>query len=530
MVLEGLVAARAAERVTDELAEIGALMRSGGERRVPRLQRPVSGPCVRWRPSACVLSERLAAAPEILRRRADRGSMPTASPPATPRWWADAAGVAACSTLLIVTALWVGNGGVQEVTAGGATAVSALGRLTGLLASDLLLLQVLLMARIPLAERAFGQDRLAGWHRWTGFASFHLMLTHIALITLGYAASARTNAVAELWDMVVFYPGMLLAAAGTVALGMVVVTSLRAARRRLRYESWHLLHLYAYLGVGLALPHQLWTGADFLSSPMATAYWWTLYAVSAGAVLLYRVGVPVWRNGRHRLEVSHVVAEGPGLTSVYLRGQRLPQLPARAGQFFQWRFLDGPGWSRSHPYSLSATPHGDLLRITVKELGDGSARVARLRPGTRALVEGPYGRLTGETYTGGPVVLLACGIGITPLLALLGELPYGPGEATLVYRARSAAEVAFPAELDWFARHRGVRIAYLLGPRASRPSWLPAANADHADADALRQIAPVVARSHVYVCGPQQWTEAARAAARDAGVPADRLHTELFSW
>jgi predicted ferric reductase len=451
-------------------------------------------------------------------------------PRPTPRWWADAGGVAAGVSLLIVTALWVANGGVQQVVGGGPDAVSSLGRLTGLLASDLLLLQVLLMARVPLVERAFGQDRLARWHRWTGFTSFHLMVAHIVLITIGYAGSAHANAFAELWDMIVSYPGMLLATAGTALLIMVVVTSVRAARRRLRYESWHLMHLYAYLGVGLALPHQLWTGTDFIGSPLARAYWWTLYAVSAGAVLAYRIGLPVWRNLRHRLVVSHLVAEGPGVTSVYLTGRRLARLQARAGQFFQWRFLDGPGWSRSHPYSLSATPHGRLLRITVKDLGDGSARVAALKPGTRALIEGPYGKLTGETYTGGPVVLLACGIGVTPLLALLGELPYRPGEATLVYRARTEAEVAFRAELDWFAQHRGVRVVYLLGPRADRPSWLPGAAASLGDVDALRQIAPAIARSQVYVCGPDAWAAAASTAARSAGVPADRLHTELFSW
>jgi predicted ferric reductase len=448
----------------------------------------------------------------------------------TPRWWADTGGLAAGLSLLIVTALWVRNGGVQQTGAGGAGAVSALGRLTGLLGSDLLLLQVLLMARVPLVERAFGQDRLARWHRWTGFTSFWLMVAHIVLITLGYAAAAHANAVAELWDMILTYPGMLLATAGTALLIMVVVTSVRAARRRLRYESWHLMHLYAYLGAGLALPHQLWTGTDFISSPLARAYWWTLYAVSAGAVLAYRIGLPLWRSLRHRLVVSHVVPEGPGLSSVYLTGRALGRLPVRAGQFFQWRFLDGPGWSRSHPYSLSATPGGQLLRITVKDLGDGSARVAALRPGTRALIEGPYGKLTGETYGGGPVVLLACGIGVTPLLSLLGELPYRPGEATLIYRARSEAEVAFRAELDWFAQHRGVRVAYLLGARAGRASWLPAIHADHTDAGALSRIAPEIARSHVYICGPDAWTAAAREAARTAGVEPERLHTELFSW
>jgi predicted ferric reductase len=458
-----------------------------------------------------------------------RAAAVVAAPPrrTTPRWWADAAGLAAGTSLLIVTALWLSNRGLQSLAAGD---LSSPGRLTGLWSADLLLVQVLLMARVPLVERAFGQDRLARWHRWTGFTSFWLMVAHIVLIVLGYAASARTGVWAELWDMIVTFPGMLLATAGTAALIMVVVTSIRAARRRLRYESWHLLHLYAYAGVGLALPHQLWTGTDFLASPAATAYWWTLYAVSAGAVLVYRVAVPVWRNARHRLVVSHVAAEGPGVTSVYLTGRRLDRLPARAGQFFQWRFLDGPGWSRAHPYSLSATPYGQMLRITVKDLGDGSRRVTTLRPGTRALIEGPYGRLTGETYRGGPVVMLACGIGVTPLLALLGELPYGPGEVTLIYRARSEAEVAFRDELEWFATHRGVRLVLLLGPRADRPSWLPGQYADHADADALRQMVPGVAGSEVYVCGPEGWTHAAHAAAVAAGVDRQRLHTEQFAW
>jgi DMSO/TMAO reductase YedYZ heme-binding membrane subunit len=202
---------------------------------------------------------------------------------ATPRWWADVAAAGAGLSLVAVVALWVSNRGLQQLFGGGPDAVSAVGRLTGLVAADLLLLQVLLMARVPLVERAFGQDRLARWHRWTGFTSLHLIVAHIALITLGYAAALPTGVVAELWDMIVSYPGMLLATAGTLLLVMVVVTSVRAARRRLRYESWHLLHLYAYLGVGLALPHQLWTGADFISSPVARAYWWTLYTVSAGA-------------------------------------------------------------------------------------------------------------------------------------------------------------------------------------------------------------------------------------------------------
>src|SRR5689334_13168561 len=133
----------------------------------------------------------------------------------TPRWWADAAGGAAGLTLVFVTGLWTRDGGAQDLFGGASAALSSVGRLTGLVASDLLLLQVLLMARIPLAERAFGQDRLARWHRWTGFASFNLMLAHIGLITIGYAGAADVNVFGELWDLTVDYPVMFHAAATT---------------------------------------------------------------------------------------------------------------------------------------------------------------------------------------------------------------------------------------------------------------------------------------------------------------------------
>src|SRR4051794_28546359 len=312
--------------------------------------------------------------------------------PRTPTWWRDAVGALTWVSILIVTALWVAGGGLQDL-GGLASGLTGLGRLTGLVASDLLLIQVLLMARIPMVERSYGQDELARRHRLVGFTSFNLMVAHIVLITLGYAAQYANNPVAELWEMIVDYPGMLLALAGTLALVMVVVTSIRRARRTLRYESWHLLHLYAYLGVGLALPHQLWTGQEFLSSPVATLYWWSLWIAAAGAVLVWRVGVPVYRTLRHNLRGVGVVRESRDVVSVRMRGRDLHLLPAAGGQFFTWRFLSGPGWTRGHPYSLSAAPTGDTLRITVRDLGDGSCSLAALRPGTRVLIEGPYGRL-----------------------------------------------------------------------------------------------------------------------------------------
>ena len=447
--------------------------------------------------------------------------------PARRAWAGDLFGALAGISLLVVVVLWVRGRGLQNL-AEPTSGVTSLGRLTGLVSADLLLIQVFLMARIPWLERAYGQDRLARWHRLIGFTSFNLLLAHIVLITIGYAGSDRTNVVREAWDLVTTYPGMLLAFAGTVALVMVVVTSVRAARRRLRYESWHLLHLYAYVGVGLSIPHELWTGTDFANSGLAQFYWWTAYGISAGSVVVFRLGLPVWRSLWHRIEVQAVVPEAPGIVSVWLRGRRLDRLPVRAGQFFTWRFLTGRGWTRGHPYSLSAAPRPDLLRITVKDLGDDSRLVRRLRPGTRVLVEGPYGALTGVDRLRHKVTMMASGIGITPLRALLEALPYHPGDATLIYRARKTGDFAFRAELDRLAARRGIRLIYLPGRRASDASWAPARHGR--DTELLHRIVPDLAYHDVFICGPQPWMDAAARAARALRVPEDQLHLESFAW
>jgi predicted ferric reductase len=452
-----------------------------------------------------------------------------ARPNPSRRWWADVAGTGAIASVTVVVALWLSNGGIQEL-GGPDGGLTTLGRLAGLLSADLMLLQVLLMARIPPIERSYGQDALARRHRWFGFVSFWLLLAHLILITVGYAVTARTGVLAQAWSLITTYPGMLLATAATGLLIMIVVTSVRAARRAMRYESWHLIHLYAYLGVGLALPHQVWTGGDFVGTPWARAYWWTLYSVTLAGVLIFRLGLPAWRSVRHRLIVDRVVPEGPGVVSIYLRGRALHRLPARGGQFFQWRFLDGRGWSRAHPYSLSAPPRPDLLRLTVKDLGDGSARTATLRPGTRVLIEGPYGALTPTGSTDRPVVMFAAGIGITALRALIEDPQLAGRPITLLYRIRSRHDAVFARELAQLAQRQRLHVIYLEGPRPAGPSFLPAHLAGDGDVAALRRMVPDVRLRDAYLCGPVPWMHAVRRALTGAGVPRDRVHAEEFAW
>lgn len=435
--------------------------------------------------------------------------------------------VALWLSLLLVSYWWAAGGGVQELTIW-QTALTSLGRLTGLVASDLLLVQVLLMARVPVLEAAFGQDQLAKQHRVVGFTSITLMVAHIVLITWGYAAGDLLRTPATLWGLTTDYPGMLLAVGGTAFLVATVVTSIKAARRRLRYESWHLLHLYAYLGVGLALPHQLWTGREFLASSASTVYWWSLWTLAAASILTWRVARPLWRSVRHRLRVTSVVPEGDGVVSVYMTGRDLHRLPVEAGQFLSWRFLNRAGWTRGNPYSLSAAPDGRSLRVSVKALGDNSARVHSIRPGTPVLFEGPYGRLTARARTRRRVALIGAGVGVAPLRALAEGLDYAPGEVALLHRFTERP--LYEHELHALARERGLEVLWLPGHRRRDDSWLGDGMGAVDDLTALTYWIPDIADRDVYVCGPEAWTDTIRRVTRAAGLPEDCLHIENFRW
>ncbi|MFF3913656.1 ferric reductase-like transmembrane domain-containing protein [Streptomyces sp. NPDC001852] len=413
-----------------------------------------------------------------------------------------------------VVALWWADTGSVVGTAGWLTGA---GRIAGLLCGYACAVLVGLMARVPLLERRIGSDRVARWHAMAGRYTVCLLVAHIALILTGYAAQDRASLWHEAVTVVLDYPDMLKATAGTLILFAVGVTSARAVRRRTSHEFWYYVHLLTYAAVFLAFFHQLTLGNEFNGKPVATAAWYVLYGGVAALVLRYRILAPVRLNRRHQLRVDSVAKEAPGVYSVVVRGRHLDELGARPGQFFRWRFLgEGLGWT-STPYSLSAPPRPDLMRITVKALGDHSAAVALLRPGTRVWAEGPYGAMTADRATSHHSLLIAAGVGITPLRALFETLP---GEVTLLYRARSAEDLALGGELEAIARWRGARVLYALnGPRGERPAIT---------ADSLRATFPGLAGHDVYICGPHGFAQDVYRALRAAGVPDRRIHHESF--
>jgi predicted ferric reductase len=400
--------------------------------------------------------------------------------------------------------------------------MTAAGDLLGLLSGYGVIILIALMARIPPLERGIGADRLARWHAMAGRYVIGLITGHVITITWGYTASAGTSLLSETKVLLLDTPDILMATVAWFLLLGIAFVSARAVRRRVRYETWYYLHFYTYLAVALAFSHQFADGGSFADN-LAARFWWSaLYAVVAALVIWFRIIAPVYSFIRHDFRVAGVRQEGPGVISVYIGGKHLNELSAEAGQFFRWRFLTRDLWWQSHPYSLSAAPGNDVMRITVKALGDHSHSLANLQPGTRIFAEGPYGALTAKATaaSGRGSVLIAGGVGITPLRALLATLP---GRITLVYRASAPRDVVFRNELEAIGRDRGVVVHYLIGSRAEL-------GGDPLNPGTLSNLVPGLHRQDVYVCGPPGMTDAAIAAVEDAGVPKRRVHHESFAF
>jgi predicted ferric reductase len=439
------------------------------------------------------------------------------APPRRPRFIEFCAGLAGLGFGAVLAAVLAGESSSSLAASGGK--ITALGRLAGFTGTYLLLIMIVLVARLPWLERSVGQDQLIRWHRKVASWAITLICAHVIFITFGYAQAVNSPWLHEIWVLLTSYRDVLAAAAGFGLLVLAAATSYRYVRRRLKYETWWVVHLYLYLALALAFAHQIVTGTVFIGHPLSRALWIVVWAATAGLVLVFRIGNPILLSLRHRLEVVEVRDEAPGVVSVICRGRNLDKLAVSGGQFFQWRFLTKGLWWQAHPYSLSALPRPPYLRVTIKGIGDQSRAMAHLPPGTKVAIEGPYGAFTHHVQSSEGVVLIGAGVGVTPLRALLEDLTEHTDVVALI-RASTVGDLVHRDEIAALVQQRGGQLREIVGPR----------HRARLDAKALRRAVPDIAARDVYVCGPEGFSAEIVRAAQQLGVADEQIHTEAFGF
>ncbi|MEN9710930.1 MAG: hypothetical protein RL441_922 [Actinomycetota bacterium] len=397
--------------------------------------------------------------------------------------------------------------------------VTAVSRVLAMAGTYLALVTLLLAARIPWLEREIGQDRLIKWHRMLAPYSLYLITGHVLLVTVGYSLIGSLNTWQQFWALVLGTSWMMPAFAGLIFMLIVGFTSYKRARRRMTYETWWMIHVYSYLGIALSFMHQIESGSMFVNNENMKKWWLALFIAVFAAILGFRWVIPFARSSKYDLRVEKVVRETRNTISVVVRGRNLADLNARGGQFFGWRFLDGKHWWESHPYSLSASPRNDRLRVTIKDLGDASSSVAQLRPGTRVMIEGPYGTFTADKAEGEYAVLIAGGVGITPIRALLEEIPKHV-QVDLIWRASTENDLPLRREIEALAEWRGAKIHWMVGSRHQFPMT----------PKKIVQAVPHIALADVFLCGPDGMVNEAKKSLHRVGVRPDQLHDEAFAY
>jgi len=402
----------------------------------------------------------------------------------------------------------------------------AWGRLAGLLAAFGCLLQIILIGRVRWVERAFGLDRLTRLHHVTGFSLAALLIAHPVLVTCGHARQEDVTIWAQFYDFVHTWPDLLSAAIGAGLLLVAIGLSVAIIRRGLRYETWYVTHLAVYLALALAFGHQIAIGSDVTGNPVFRACWLALYAVAFLNLLGFRVLVPWLNFQRHGFVVGLLTTETADVTSVHLQGRDLGRFRAEAGQFVMVRFL-APGFRwEAHPFSISQPPDGKQLRLTIKRVGDFTRRIPLLSLGTRVIVDGPHGLFTARRAQAAKVLMIAGGIGITPIRSVAEVLLASGREIVLIYANRDRASAALYDELAHLAASAEGRLR-VIHVMSADPDW--PGEKGRVDGPFLARLLPDLPDRDVYLCGPPPMMRQVRAALRAAGVPEVRIFDERFA-
>lgn len=425
-------------------------------------------------------------------------------------------GVLAACFCVMVFGWWHVTG--QEISSD-ASKLIAIARLAGIVATGAVLLQLLLMSRAPFIENNFDLEEINTFHRYNGYVMVYALIAHVLFLLVGY----RMNTDLGWWPQFVQFntefEDVLKATIGSIFFFVVAITSAKYVRRRLPYEAWYFLHIIVYASVLLIFGHQIHSGSDIITQEWFKWFWIGLYAAVFVCVLYYRFLRQLVQYGRHGFVVARVEQEAPGIYSLYITGRDIAAYSYRAGQYAHWRFLTADMWTESHPFSFSSIPGSDYIRITYKVSGDFTKQLERIMPGTRVLIDGPRGSFTADRAVTKNVLLIAGGIGVSPLLPIAETLLARGKNVHIIYSIREQTDAVFTPEFVHLKKTMGDHFALT--------------HYETGDTNRLTEVtlAPYTryaAELTVYICGPETMSQAVHGMLVSLGVPTKQILSERF--
>ncbi len=403
-----------------------------------------------------------------------------------------------------------------------------LGTALGLTAAALLFVQFLSSGRYESISGRIGIDRTMGFHRIAAYVLLAFAIFH----PLTYLTGALLTDPLVAWNRLTVMLASPRLRSGVLALaGLIIIVGLATVRTRpfVRYELWRLSHGPLAIAVaGLVLHHAMTTG--IYSAETAMRLVWLLFAGSAAVAALLVYAVRPWRMWREDWRVECVRRVGERIVEMVLRGPEKTRLRFRAGQFIWMTLAPKRPPFHDHPFSIASAP-ADLprLRLVISEVGDCTCTFEGVAPGTRVAVDGPHGSFTVPPDKS-PVLLIAGGVGIAPLLGMLEDAA-ARGDARsyrLLYAARRRSGLVYLDRLRELQSRLDLSIVCLVdegacqGDRALGPP-----RSRH-----LRELlgADPPQNAVALICGPAQMMEAAADALLEAGVPGRSVLYERFDY
>jgi len=415
--------------------------------------------------------------------------------------------------ILIILGFWYFNNQSQLT---GGSLYNALGRIFGLIGTYLFLIQILLISKVKFIEKTYGHDKLTRIHHFNGIIAFILLFLHGLFLVMGYKLIAKISFLSQLTK---FIGGDEIGSAilALLILIIVIMLSITFSKIKIKYEWWYLTHLFTYLIIILAFSHQIENGMDLYSNNIFLVYWYILYIFIFGLLIIYRFLIPINNYFKHRFKVIKVIKENKNITSIYISGKDLNKYKFDGGQFGIFRFLDN-SFYQAHPFSFSKAYNGKEIRLSIKNLGDFTSKVKDIKIGTPIIIEGPFGVFTKKQIKYKNVVLIAGGIGITPIRSLLEDLSTTDisKNITVIYSIKEENEIIFKDELSSIQKNK---IYYHLSSKEG-----------HLSEDKLRSIILNPTQTDVFICGPSSMTESIIKILRKIGVNKKRIHFERFSF